>query len=161
MMLDDPADLGALAVWGHSFIPQRQELVSQFRQDAEVFVDGRKPPIEQVPHVRARVCSTIPKLQDLADLFEREADSLRLGDETQPLAVGRSIEAVTSRAPLGDRQKPDLLVVADRLRVEPQLAGELADTEVGGGMRAVHLRKCSVVLSGMVQGVEKFLCSRC
>ncbi len=86
-------------------------------------------------HLRARPISVVRQCKDRADAFEGEAEFPAVADECQPVSVRSRVDAMIATCTCRSRQKPDLLVIADRLDLGPGSTCEIPD---GEGLAILH-----------------------
>jgi hypothetical protein len=141
-MLDDPADAPLGNRRAGRLGAQPDQLAPKSTERAELPVDGGQLAVEQLQDVLARCPTFAPQGQDLPDLLQREPDRLGLTDEPQPLDVRGAVQAVPRLGAGYGWQQPDLFVVADRLRVQPQFGGELPDPQRLLWQRSTLVKSC-------------------
>ena len=78
---------------------QRRELLSEGGELCERLVDPADVVAEEREHVRARCAPCLMQAEDVADLFEREAELLGLRDEREALLGVEVLEPVAALTP--------------------------------------------------------------
>ena len=71
----------------------------------------------------------VREAQQIADCVERKPKLARVADERQSILCRLPVEPLVAGASLWRRQKPDLLIVADRGNLHPGCFAQLSDSE--------------------------------
>lgn len=96
------------------------------------------PSVEYSNDVAAWSLAALTEGEDLADFVEAEAEPLRCSNKPEPRHIGFVVAAVARIGPLGRREDADVLVKADRPRVESESAREIADSQGRGRSRCAR-----------------------
>src|SRR4029077_18209845 len=83
----------------------------------------------------ARPALVMPEGQQLLDIGDGESQAPRPVDEAEIGEIAAVVDAVIALAPLGLRDEPDALVIADRLRRHAGALGQGPDIHAGDSFR--------------------------
>jgi hypothetical protein len=112
-----------------------------------LLVYGCELAVKQAEHVFTGLRSVAPQRKDLANLLKRQSDCLCLTDEAQSLTVSIIIEPVAIITPLRGRQETNVLVIPDRLGINPQFGRKLANAYLRCSTRLDHHTTSSYILA--------------
>src|SRR6185369_6303136 len=112
--------------------------MGQMRQGAPDRLQLLEPAVDlahmakrQLAHLRARPALVMPEGQQLLDIGDGESQAPRPVDEAEIGEIAAVVDAVIALAPLGLRDEPDALVIADRLRRHAGALGQGPDIHAG------------------------------
>lgn len=109
---------------------ERAELSAQADEVGDLALELTFAPLDRLAHELAGWLAPIPQSEHLPDLAEGEPRSAGAGDEAETAFVVRVIEPVAGGGAASRVKEPDALVVADRLRVQVETTGQLADAKL-------------------------------
>jgi len=90
-------------------------------------VNGTDLALDEVKHLTTgRLIGLLYRKQS-ADLIERQSEGFGPPDKAESLDVPLAIAAIARRASVRLREQPNLLILADRLRVESEVLRQLTD----------------------------------
>lgn len=112
---------------GTGMLIEGDELLAELAEFSDAVVDLVDLTSQHLPHVGAGLFAAVPQRQDLADLVEGDPEALGGLDEGQRLDGTLVVLPVARARAVRLGQQSDVLVVADGLRVQPELVRQLSD----------------------------------
>ena len=110
-------------------IKESLKLVAHGRELGDLVADLGESVAKQRVGVPARALAAIDDVQEFVDVLETEPDAFGATNEPQPIHERWVVEPVPAVAAWSGRKQPDALVVADSVRRDVCLAGELGHCE--------------------------------
>jgi hypothetical protein len=95
-------------------------------------IGGLEHPPGRGPHVVAGLAAAVPHAEESGDLAEREAKTLRVADQREPIDDALTVLAVAGPGSDRLRDQPDPLVISNRVAGFSRTGGDFANRQKCG-----------------------------